>query len=48
MMSKTEFMKLWSREAANQPGLMVETIALTKEPIYIKPTIRKDAKNTAA
>lgn len=42
-MSKAEFKKLWTREAVNQPGLMVETVALTKEPIRRKPIMRKAA-----
>ena len=42
-MTKLEFMKKWSREASNQPGIPVETVALTKEPIRRKPVMRKEA-----
>jgi len=42
-MSKSEFIKLWSREAVNQPGMMIETIALTKQPFIERPVMRKDA-----
>ena len=42
-MSKSEFLKLWSREAINQPGLMVETVSLTKTPVHFKPVMRKSA-----
>lgn len=43
IMSKSEFLRVWSRESVNQPGIMVETVALTKELIHRKPILRKDA-----
>ena len=41
--TKSDFKRLWTREAVNQPGIMVETVALTKEPILRKPVMRKTA-----
>lgn len=38
-----EFLKTWSREAINQPGLPIETVTLTKEPFLRKPIMRKSA-----
>jgi len=38
-MKKSEFFKLWTREAANVPGIPVETVALQREPILRKPAI---------
>ena len=40
-MSKAEFIKLWSREAVNQPGLPIESVALNKDPILVRPVMRK-------
>lgn len=42
-MNKTEFLRLWGREAVNQPGVPVETVVLTKEPILMRPVMRKSA-----
>ena len=42
-LSKPDFKKLWTREAVNQPGLMVDTVSLSKEPILRKPIMRKSA-----
>ena len=42
---KAAFKRLWTREAINSPGLMVETVALEKDPILVRrPVMRKDAK----
>lgn len=43
-LSQNEFKKLWSREAVNQPGLMIETVSLIKDPIILRrPIMRKSA-----
>ena len=43
-MSKSEFLKLWSREAVNQPGIMIETITLSKQPFFDRPVMRETAQ----
>jgi len=42
-MSKSDFLKVWGREAVNQPGLPIETVTLTKDPILLRPVMRKSA-----
>jgi len=41
MMSKLEFIRVWGREAVNQPGLPIETLELRKDPILLRPVMRK-------
>lgn len=40
-MNTSDFLRTWSREASNQPGIMVETVALIKEPILRRPIVKK-------
>ena len=47
-MKKSEFLKLWTREAANMPGIPVETVSLTREPILRKPIAREQVTDRKA
>jgi len=38
-MNQSEFLKLWTHEAANAPGIPVETISLLKSPVLLKPVV---------
>ena len=42
-MSELDFLKLWSNEAVNQPGLPIETLSLIKDPILLRPIMRQTA-----
>ena len=43
-LTKSEFLRNWTREAVNQPGLPIESVALTKDPIIVRrPVMRKSA-----
>ena len=41
--SKSGFVRLWTRGAANQPGIPVDAVSLKKEPFFRKPKMRRQA-----